>query len=68
MDKYTAVFGHHNGRIVSVGANSREDALGKVTEQLDRPGRRDTLVRWVHDGRKLIVNDDEATLTRDEGI
>jgi len=54
MTKYVAVFGTHNGRIISVYADDAEEAEEKVIEQLDRPGRRDALKRWIDDGKKLI--------------
>lgn len=64
MDKYTAVFGQHNGRIISVGATDTADAVAKIAEQLQRPGRYDIYQRWVQDGRKMIVNDDGTRIVQ----
>jgi len=54
MIKYTAVFGKHNGRIISVGAANEDEARERIREQLGRPGRKDALVRWEADGAKII--------------
>jgi len=54
MKKYVAVFGTHNGRIISVGAENEEKAKQEVERQLSKPGRGDILKRWKDDGRRVI--------------
>ena len=62
MDKYTAVWGERNLRIMSVSAADETDAVAKFAEQLQRPGRYDIYERWVADGRKMVVNDDATRI------
>jgi len=57
MKKFTAVFGKHNGRIISVGAETKEEARKEVHRQLARPGRHDAHNRWKQDGEQLIVSE-----------
>lgn len=52
MKKFVALTGRGN-RIISVGADSEEEARKKVEEQLNREGRRDVYRQWVDEGRKV---------------
>lgn len=54
VSKFTAVFGSHQGRIISTLAQSREEAREEIRRQLDRPGRKDALVRWIEDGEQML--------------
>lgn len=63
MNKYTAVFGKKQGRIVSVLAESVYKADAEIERQLGRPGRSAILRRWIEDGRKMIVNDGDEVVT-----
>jgi len=52
--RYVAIYGK-NGRIVSVIADSEDEARRRIREQLDRPGRRDALKRWQADGERIRI-------------
>ena len=41
-------------RIISVGANSEQEARKEIKEQLSRPGRTDYLEAWKKDGSLVI--------------
>lgn len=52
MNRYTAV--DRKGRsIVTVVADSEQEARTRIREQLNRPGRRDFLRRWEEGGERL---------------
>lgn len=58
MNRYKAVYG--NGRaIVTVGANSEEEARQRVRKQLDRPGRRHFYQKWIEDGSRIELQTPE---------
>jgi len=58
MDKYTATFGKGRSRILSVHAESVQEADTEIERQLYRPGRRALLGQWQAGGRRMMVNDD----------
>ena len=51
--KYVALAG--NMRILSVIAESKDEARRRIREQLNRPGRRQYLKRWKDDGEQIRI-------------
>lgn len=51
MKKFVAKI--HGARIISVSANSLEEASAIVHEELSRPGRNPIFVQWVANGKVL---------------
>ena len=62
MDKYTATFGQGRSRILSVHAESVQEADTEIERQLYRPGRKALLGQWQAGGRKMMVNDDSGNV------
>ena len=62
MDKYTATFGKGRGHILSIYAESVQEADAEIEWQLDHPGRRALLGQWQEGGRKMMVNDDSENV------
>ena len=54
--RYIALYGR-NTHILSVVADSKNEARRHIREQLNRPGRRRLLRRWQDDGEKIKVED-----------
>ena len=67
MNKYTAVFGKKRGRIMSVSAESVEEADSEFEREFSKPGRLAILERWDEDGRWMIVDDSDEVVTA-EGV
>lgn len=47
-----------NGHIITVYAYGQDEAIGKITLQLDREGRRPIFKAWVADGKKVRLLED----------
>ncbi|MBU0490743.1 MAG: hypothetical protein KKA73_29535 [Chloroflexi bacterium] len=58
MKRWQAIDGRGHP-IVSVGAADEAEAREKVRYQLDRPGRRDFLKRWVAGGEQVRLVEDQ---------
>jgi hypothetical protein len=50
--KYIAFYGR-NTRILSIIADSEDEARRRIREQLNRPGRRQYLKRWQNSGEQI---------------
>lgn len=50
--RYIALYGR-NTCILSVVADSEDEARQRIREQLNRPGRRQLLKRWQDDGEQI---------------
>ena len=56
MKRYVALDGRGRS-IITVHANSEREARARITQQLDRDGRRDFYRLWVESGRRVQVKE-----------
>ncbi len=54
MPRYVAVSGKKS-RLLSVLANSEEEARERIVHELSKPGRTRILIQWRGDGSKIEV-------------